>query len=280
MRGPICFLSDFGAEDGYVAAVVGAILSVAPEARVVDLTHHVPARDIRAGAFLLTTTVPYFPPGTIALAVVDPGVGTARPALAVRAGGYHFVGPDNGLLSWVLLRLARTADFVVRPDGDRLHLGAGASAVALREPRFWRPTVSATFHGRDVFGPVAAHLAAGVPLDELGPAVATIRALPFPTPRADRGGVQGVVIHVDHFGNLITNLGRADVGAGSTIRIGDRAITGLAPHFQQDAALIALIGSSDLLEIAVPNGSAAGLLGLGVGAPVQVSPSPVPLEQG
>ena len=270
MRGPICFLSDFGLQDGYVGVVKGAILSVEPAVGVVDLTHMVPPQDVRAGAFLLMTAVGYFPPGTIYLAVVDPGVGTNRSAIAVEAAGSYLVGPDNGLLSWALLRLAGTTDLAAHIDGDDLPLGEKARAVALREPSFWRPSVSATFHGRDVFGPVAAHLAAGVSLRALGPAVASIHGLPLPTHRAEQGTLHGVVIHVDRFGNLITTIGPAAVATGATIRIADRTIIGLAPHFQQNAPLIALLGSSGLLEIAVPNGSAAELLGVGVGATVEV----------
>ena len=273
MRGPICFLSDFGLDDSYVGVVKGAILSVEPAAPVVDLTHTVPPQDIQAGAYLLMTAVGYFPPGTTYLAVVDPGVGTDRPAVAVEAADYYFVGPDNGLLSWALLRLARTDDVEARPEGDRLWFGTGVRGVALDEPRFWRPSPSTTFHGRDVFGPVAAHLAAGLPLEALGRAVPSIRGLPFPSPRIRDGTVHGLVIYVDRFGNLITNIGSGELGAGAKIRIGNRAIVGLAAHFQTNAPLIALIGSSDLLEIAVPNGSAAELLGLGTGAPVEVRPS-------
>ena len=272
MPAPICFLSDFGLDDSYVGVVKGAILSVDSTLQVVDLTHAVPPQDVRSGAFLLMTAVPYFPPGTVYLAVVDPGVGTDRRAIAVEAAGYRFIGPDNGLLSWALLRLSGVGASVGL-IGNTLRLGGGVSGVALTEPRFWRPTVSATFHGRDVFGPVAAHLAGGLPLAELGPAVESIRALPLPGPSRQGRTVRGEVIHVDRYGNLVTNLSGADVPPDATIGIGDRAIVGLAPHFQQPAELIALVGSSGLVEIAVPNGDAARRLGLGAGATVTVTSS-------
>jgi S-adenosyl-L-methionine hydrolase (adenosine-forming) len=272
--GPICFLSDFGLEDGYVGVVEGVLLSICPGARVVGLSHAVPPQDVRTGAFILMTAVPYFPPGTVYLAVVDPGVGTDRPAIAVEAGGYSFVGPDNGLLSWALLRLARTTGLPLAPEGGTLRVGRGVTAVTLAESRFWRAPVSATFHGRDVFGPVAAHLAGGVPLAALGPPIDAIRALPLPAPLRDGDAVRGSVIHVDRFGNLITNVESSDVPPRAAVEIGGRAIAGLSPHFQQEAELIALIGSSGLLEIAVPNGSAAALLGLGAGASVSLIAAP------
>jgi S-adenosylmethionine hydrolase len=274
----IGFLSDFGLDDGYVGVVKGVMLGIDPTVQIVDLSHTVPAQDVRAGAFVLMTAVSYFPTGTVFLAVVDPGVGTTRPAVAVEVGGYRFVGPDNGLLSWALRRLGCPAQAdgpcdgaaPARNVGEHLRLGAVGRAVTLAERRFWRPTVSSTFHGRDLFGPVAAHLARGVPLAELGEPVDEIGALPFPRPiRGDDDRVlRGEVIYVDRFGNLITNLEPADVPSGSTVRIGGRVIAGLAPHFQQESELIALVGSSGLIEVAVPNGSAAAALGLGVGAVV------------
>jgi len=274
MSGLICFLSDFGLHDGYVGVVKGVILSIDPVARIVDLSHAVPPQDVRSGAFLLMASVPYFPRGTVYLAVVDPGVGGQRRAIAIETGGYRFVGPDNGLFGWALLRLVRGAELALEPDGDRLRLGEGASAVSLSRPRFWRPEVSATFHGRDVFGPVAAHLSRGVALDELGERIEAIRTLPFPRPVEVEGQTKGEILYVDRFGNLITNLEGSALPPDATIRIGDRAIAGLSPHFQQDVDLIALIGSSGLLEIAVPSGSAAARLGVAVGAIVSVSPAP------
>lgn len=263
MTRPIFFLTDFGLADTYVGVVKAVILSIAPDARIVDLTHDVPPQDVRAGAFALLTAVPYLPEDAVVLAVVDPGVGTGRRPIAVQSTGRTFVGPDNGLLSWA-----------VRSD---------VYAVILDRPRFWRPTVSATFHGRDLFGPVAAHLARGVPLAEVGSPCSEIQTLPFPAVRRtfdDDGRVataQGEIVHVDRFGNLISNLTVPDLPDEPTVAVAGRTISELAPHFQatggaaEGAHLIALIGSAGLLEIAVPNGSAAAALGIGVGASVTVT---------
>jgi S-adenosyl-L-methionine hydrolase (adenosine-forming) len=264
---PIFFLTDFGLADTYVGVVKAVILGIAPDARIVDLTHDVPPQDVRAGAFALLTAVPHLPEDAVVLAVVDPGVGTARRPIAVQVGGRTFVGPDNGLLSWAI--------GVSEPDG----------CVVLDRSRFWRPTVSATFHGRDLFGPVAAHLARGVPLAEVGSPCAGIQALPFPPVRRKIDAqwqivsAQGEIIHVDRFGNLIANLSAADLPSQPIVIIAGRSISGLAPHFQpvgdvataDGSRLIALIGSSGLLEVAVPNGSAAAALVVGVGTPVTVA---------
>jgi S-adenosylmethionine hydrolase len=257
---PIFFLTDFGLADTYVGVVKAIILGIAPDARIVDLTHDVPPQDVRAGAFALLTAAPYLPDDAVVLAVVDPGVGTTRRPIAVQAAGRTFVGPDNGLLSWAV--------------GTR---GPDA-CVMLDQPGYWRPTVSATFHGRDLFGPVAAHLALGVPLAEVGSPCDGIQSLPFPPVRRvhDAQGqldtAHGEIVHVDRFGNLISNLAAADLPADPVVQVAGRTIVGLSPHFQPGTdGLIALIGSAGLLEIAVPNGSAAALLGIGVGTAVSVS---------
>jgi S-adenosyl-L-methionine hydrolase (adenosine-forming) len=256
MTRPIFFLTDFGLADTYVGVVKAVILGIAPGATIVDLTHDLPAQDVRAGAFALWTAAPYLPPDAVVLAVVDPGVGTARRPIAVEAEGRLYVGPDNGVLSWVV--------------------GGEWRGVTLDRPQFWRPMVSASFHGRDLFGPVAAHLASDVPLDEVGSPLDALVRLPFPSPLRDLdasgtiGAVRSEVIHVDRFGNLITNLTAADLPPDPIVTVAGRTIRGLVPHFQATAPLIALIGSSGLLEVAVPNGSAASALGVGVGAAVVV----------
>jgi S-adenosylmethionine hydrolase len=253
---PIFFLSDFGLADTYVGIVKAVILGIAPDARIVDLTHEIPGQDVRAGAFALLTAAPYLPADAVVLAVVDPGVGTARRPIAVQAGGRTFVGPDNGLLSWAV--------------------GGAADCVVLDRQRYWLPNVSRTFHGRDLFGPVAAHLARGVGLDAVGSPGGAMQAIPYPTPRRDLDehgrivAARGAVIHVDRYGNLITSLGVADLPPEPVaVEIAGRRIGGLVPSFQAGAGpLIALLGSTGLLEVAVPNGSAASLLGVGVGEPV------------
>src|SRR5262249_10832595 len=185
----ITLLTDFGLEDGYVAAMKGVIATIAPEARLVDVTHLVPPQDVASGRFRLLSVAPYFPPRTIHLAVVDPGVGTARRAVAIRAAsGSYFVGPDNGLLL------------------GALETDPPVAAVELSEPRFWRiATPSATFHGRDVFAPVAAHLARGVDLDELGPRILpeTLVRLELARCRMLPGGAEGAVQAGGRVGQLV-----------------------------------------------------------------------------
>jgi S-adenosylmethionine hydrolase len=258
MTRPIFFLTDFGLADTYVGIVKAVILGIAPDARIVDLTHDVPAQDVPAGAFALLTAAPYLPPDAIVLAVVDPGVGTARRPIAVQAEGRTFVGPDNGLLSWAI--------------------GDAAACVVLDRPELWLPAVSSTFHGRDLFGPVAAHVPRGVPIAEMGSPGGAIQLIPFPTPRRDQdaigrtAAVRGEVVHVDRYGNLVTSLGAADLMPDQVVTIAGRTIEGLAPHFQGgEGVVIALLGSAGLLEIAVPNGSAALKLGVGVGEPVTIT---------
>jgi S-adenosylmethionine hydrolase len=264
-------LTDFGLRDAYVGIVKGVILARDPDARLVDLCHEVPPQDIRRAALLLATSVQYFASGAVFLVVVDPGVGTERRGLAVEASGWTFVGPDNGVLTWALRLLARVGRLELGADNGWLRLRAGARAVELLERRFWLPEVSSTFHGRDVFGPVAAELSLGRPLADLGPAISELRDLPWPEPchEAD-GSVRGEVLTLDGFGNLITNLRPDDLATGPVFQVGDRIIRGLAPHFQSDSELIGLIGSSGFVEIAAPNGSAAALLQAGTGTPVRV----------
>ncbi|HZJ53150.1 MAG TPA: SAM-dependent chlorinase/fluorinase [Myxococcaceae bacterium] len=255
----ITLLTDFGLEDGYVAAMKGVIAGIAPEARVVDVTHLVPPQDVPFARFRLLTVAPFFPAGTIHVAVVDPGVGTARRAVAIRCrSGSCFVGPDNGLLSGAL-----EAD---PPLG----------AVELTEPRFWRTeTPSATFHGRDVFAPVAAHLARGVTLEALGAALPPDRLVrlelqgPTPVP----GGAEGAVQAADRFGNLISNVPATLLprdGAWSA-SIAGRTLPGRRAYGDvPPGEALALVGSHGFVEIAVHRGDARHALGAGVGDPVQV----------
>jgi S-adenosylmethionine hydrolase len=226
---------------------------VAPAVTLVDLTHAVAPQDVLAGAFLLWSAVEPFPGGTIHVAVVDPGVGSARRAVAIRSGrGDVFVGPDNGLL---------------KPAVDRL--GGCVQAVELTERRFWRPNPSRTFHGRDLFGPIAGHLANGVPVEQLGRAIADPQQLTFPTPR----GLEGEVLHVDKYGNLITNLPAGSLPENFEVRLGSHRI----PHASHYAvvvpgALLALVGSAGLVEISARNASAATITGARRGTPVTVEP--------
>jgi len=258
----ITLLTDFGLQDGYPAIMKGVIWGIAPEVQIADLTHSIPAQDILAGALALGRAAPYFPPGTIHVAVVDPGVGTQRRAMAARIGECFFVGPDNGLCT-VLLDQA-----------------AGAiQAVQLDRPRFWLPEVSHSFHGRDIFAPVAAHLATGVALDELGSPLAqgVVRLIiPQPTPLAAPGrrGWRGQVIHVDAFGNLATNFTRQHVPSTGNpcLRIAGQEICGLASTFGEGRPgdLIAMLDSAGQLSLCEVNGSAARRLTVAVGEPVEL----------
>lgn len=253
--------SDFGREDWFVGVVHGVLHGICPEARVVDLAHDTPPGNITRAAFVLEAAAPDFPSGTVHLAVVDPGVGTARRALAVRARGQLFVGPDNGILEWGL----------AAPD---------AQAHALTEARYFREHVSRTFHGRDVFAPVAAHLACGVPIGKLGPRVSDPVRLEWAAPRLEDGALLGRVAYVDRFGNALTNLeaevlARAFPGVPEErleVAIGTRTILGLSRSYGDAGmgAIVAIMGSSGRLEIAQVGGDAASRLGLGEGDPVRV----------
>lgn len=246
--------------DTYVGQMKAAILGVAPSAILVDLTHAVPAQDVRAGAFLLWTAVEAFPRGSLHLAVVDPGVGSSRRAVAVRSRrGDLLVGPDNGLLL---------------PAVEQL--GGLDAAVELTEEVYWGPRRSRTFHGRDVFAPVVGHLAAGVPLEKVGRPVEQLQ-VPFrlPPPTEEEGLVVGEVLHVDTYGNLITNLPGAQLPARFRVRVGLTVVEGAPhPHYQAVAPgeLLALVGSAGLLEISARDGNAASVLGAERGERVHIEP--------
>jgi S-adenosyl-L-methionine hydrolase (adenosine-forming) len=255
----IALTTDFGAADWFVGTMKGVIARLAPRTQVIDLTHQIPPGDIRAGAFALLSAYRFFPHGTIHLAVVDPGVGSARKALAVRTTNYVFVGPDNGLLSWAL----------GEEQVEAIH--------ALENPAYFLPVVSGTFHGRDIFAPVAARLSRGYSIRRLGSALERCQQLVMPPARQTREGVEGEVICIDHFGNAITNLRRevlkfpAETQVG--VRLGRRRLCPLAGFYQAVplGKPVALFGSSDFLEIAVNGGNAAEELGLQTGDKVLVS---------
>ncbi len=263
--GLIAILTDFGSRDAYVGVMKGVIYTLYPAARIVDLTHEVQPQNVREGAFLLAAAWPYFPDGTVFLAVVDPGVGTERRMLAARCGRHYFVGPDNGLLTLVWRQAAEREE--------------RCQAVALTEPRWWWPgrTPSRTFHGRDIFAPVAAHLARGVELEAFGPPVTDPVLLEFPEPRRSADtALEGEILHVDRFGNCISNLTEADVRAlGDLNHVAVKA-AGMVIQIREaygevePGQTLALFNSEGFLEIAVREGSAARRLGLKVGDPVKV----------
>jgi hypothetical protein len=248
----IALTTDFGTRDWFVGTMKGVIASVAPKTTVVDLTHELPPGDIRGGAFALAASHRFFPKGTIHVAVVDPGVGSHRKAIAVQTVNAVFVGPDNGVLSWALGKEKIKA---IR---------------ALENPACFLHPVSRTFHGRDVFAPVAAHLSRGVPIQKLGPAVKDFVRLDWPEPRVRRGGFEGEVVYVDRFGNAITNLEsgllRSSARVSCEVYARGRRVCPLMAFYQAVPAKtpVALIGSSGFLEIAVNGGSAARDMGIKV----------------
>ncbi len=269
----ITLTTDFGLADGYVASMKGVILSILPTAVIVDVSHQVPPQDVLHGAFVLSATHGFFPEGTVHVAVVDPGVGAQRKPIAVSWRGSLFVAPDNGVLS---LALALPPPAARRDPRGPLTgpLPQGARAHELLEARYRLPRVSATFHGRDVFAPAAAHLASGVPLEQMGPALSAVRYLDAPAPSAGPGGaVRGRVIHIDAFGNAVTNLRREDLpGEEVEVRVAGATVQGLARTYADRDGTLALMGSSGYLEIAVNGGSAARVLGLQRGHVVEVRP--------
>lgn len=255
----ITLLTDFGNLDSYVGIMKGVMLSLNPEAVLVDLTHGVPPQDTISGAFLLAEAAPYFPPGTIHLAVVDPGVGTPRRALAARAREQFWVGPDNGLFSLVFEE------------------GATPDLVSLENSDYFRESVSRTFHGRDIFAPVAAHLSLGTPLDAFGPPLADPIILPWPQAEFTSDAVRGEIVHVDGFGNLVSNIRGSDLltwlaDKPHVVILGSLTLPGLSRTYGEVAAgeFVALVGSHGYLEIACVQGNAGRRLTVGTGRSLAV----------
>lgn len=258
-RPVITLLTDFGTQDAYVGSMKGVILGLNPEAVLVDLTHDLPPHDLVAGALVLAAAAPYFPAGAIHLAVVDPGVGSRRRALAAQCRGQFWVGPDNGLFHLV---------FKSRAD---------LKIVSLENAAYFLPTVSATFQGRDLFAPVAAHLSLGVELSRFGPTVTAPVPLDIPEPAFSPQGVRGEIVYVDRFGNLVTNLAASDFatwlgGRKFRLRAGPLKLGGLARTYADAAPgeFLALQGSHGYLEIACALDHAARRLGAGVGLAVEI----------
>lgn len=248
----ITLLTDFGSQDYFVGAMKGVILSVNPEALIVDLTHEIPPQDIEAAAFNLLAVYRDFPAGTIHVAVVDPGVGSTRRPILIECGEQFFVGPDNGIFSWICEREGK------------------CRAIHLTNEKFFRHPVSATFHGRDIFAPVAAALASGISADEFGDEVDDCVSLnPLNPIVASDGSIAGRLIHIDRFGNCITNLthehfSEDQVTSGATLRINGREVSSLRKFFSEPATggddLFCIFGSAGFLEIAARNSSAATVL--------------------
>jgi S-adenosylmethionine hydrolase len=255
----IALLTDFGLRDHYAGTMKGVALGICPDATLVDISHEVPAHDVLGGALELAASYRYFPPGTIFLVVVDPGVGSSRRGIAAEAGDYRFVAPDNGVI---------TIAFAEAPPGR---------VVELTDPRYALPDVSRTFEGRDRFAPAAAWLARGIELTALGRPAGALQQLDIPRPSVTAGGIDGEVLRVDRFGNLITNIDRKTFEAiGSldalTIAVGSGKVPTLVSTYADASPgeLCALFGSSDCLEIAANGASAAIAVAAGRGAAVHV----------
>lgn len=256
----VAFLSDFGTRDHYAGVMKGVVLSTCPDAVLVDLSHDLPAHDIPFAALELAASYKYFPAGTIFVVVVDPGVGSARRGIAAEVGDWKFVAPDNGVL---------TAVFQEAPP---------KKVVELTERRYARPTVSRTFEGRDRFAPAGAWLAKGIQLSALGRPVSDYIQLPLAQPVFEPGEIRGEVVRIDRFGNVVTNIDRrlcerlAPAGEALAAAIAGHTVSRFVATYSEMAAgeICALYGSTDHLEFAAHAASAAGTLGVAVGAPVTV----------
>jgi S-adenosylmethionine hydrolase len=256
----ITLTTDFGISSRYVAAMKGVILSINPHAQLVDITHAVPHQDIRTGAIALAETARFFPEGTIHIAVVDPGVGSNRRIIYAQLGNQQFIGPDNGVLSGVA------------------RIDAPSKIVCITNKDYWLDDVSSTFHGRDIMAPVAARLSLGLSPDELGEPCDHMIELDWPTVQQVPNRIDGEVIEIDSFGNLITNITR-DMLHGVPdndvvmVRCEQHETQGIYATYsdQPPMTFMAHVGSTGRLELAIVDENAAAMLGLRVGAPVRVS---------
>ncbi len=258
----ITLTTDFGYQDYYVSALKAVILRICPEVRLVDISHDLPPQDIMAGAWVLKNTAFLYPPETIHLAVIDPGVGGERRPVLVKAGGHYFVGPDNGLFS-----------LVVESEKDK----GEYRVVELTNSGYWREDVSSTFHGRDIFAPVAAHLCNGVDMSNLGRELSELTTYRWAKPISDDEGIQGWIVHIDRYGNLVTNIpesiiAKHEIKSGLKIYVGNTILKNISHTFSEvsDGEPVAMIGSSGMLEIAINKGNAEQMLGIEKGAPVSL----------
>ena len=251
----ITLTTDFGTDDAYVATMKGVILSINPKATVVDICHTIRPQNITQAAYILSTATGYFPEGTIHIAVIDPGVGTKRRAVLLVGPKAYYVGPDNGVFSYVASQAA-----------PKMH------AFELTNQRYWLNPVSHTFHGRDIFAPAAAHLSLGVAPHELGSSITALSGVALSRPyHHEDGTLIGKVIHIDHFGNLITDIIKSDLPKGRVfIEVFGHIIDDISTSYEDEEELLAILGSDGRLEVSVQKGSAARYLGANIGAEVKV----------
>ena len=252
----ISLTTDFGTRDWFVGTMKGVILGINPRAGIVDVVHEIPSGDVRAAAFALRASYHYFPKGTVHVAIVDPGVGSNRRVIGVRTSSYSFIGPDNGLLSWAL-----------RNETIK-------EIRSLENPKYFLQPISRTFHGRDIFAPVAAHLSRGVALKNFGPSLTQFLRLPWPNPRIRDDRIEGQVIYVDRFGNAITNIEAASIKEsgtpGACIFLEGKRFCRVGLFYQSvpQGKPLGIIGSSGFLELSVNGGNAAQEFRLGTGTAV------------
>jgi S-adenosylmethionine hydrolase len=251
----ITLMTDFGIKDGNVGVMKGVIWNICPQAQIADLSHMIEAQNVREAGLVLLRSVPYFPKGTVHVVVVDPGVGTKRRPMAARIGDWYYVGPDNGLIT-LLLERAKQEHWI-------------CEFVELDRPEYWLPKVSFVFHGRDIFSPVGAHLASGIPLEELGTAFSDPVLLQVPQPDRTATGWRGEVIHIDHFGNISSNIRVENLGGALqqkrniTVRLNGLEVMGMVDTFGERPVgeVVTLLGSTGNLIVSIVNGNAALKLG-------------------
>ncbi|HLJ12997.1 MAG TPA: SAM-dependent chlorinase/fluorinase [Bryobacteraceae bacterium] len=255
----ITLTTDFGLSDHFVGTMKGVILGIAPRTQLIDISHAIPPFEIGQGAFAIAQAYPYFPKGTVHVVVVDPGVGTSRRPILAEAAGQYFIAPDNGVLSMVYVR-----------ENHRVR--------AITAQKYFLPEISQTFHGRDVFAPSAAHLATGVPPARFGKPIHDYAHLALAKPQqVARRNWSGTILHIDQFGNLITNLHIEEFPEVRTrlfeLSVGLEKVRKFAQNFADGSPgeLLVIVGSSGYLEVAVNQGSAAKTLGCGIGSPVEIA---------
>lgn len=257
----ITLLTDFGTRDGYVGTMKGVIHRINPDVSIVDISHEVPPHDILEAAYILYSAYRYFPPGTVHLVVVDPGVGSARKIVGLQTEDYIFIAPDNGVLTFIAQREKVRELFEITNDDY-----------------FLKP-ISDTFHGRDIFAPVAAHLSKGIALAKFGKRIVALRKLKIARPEVKKGKFTGEIIHIDRFGNLITNIDKRTLNSefciphsAFRVRVGGEEILGISKSYAdvEPGKFLAIFGSSDFLEISLNQGNASQALGAGRGQKVEV----------
>jgi S-adenosylmethionine hydrolase len=271
----ISLTTDFGSTGTYVAAMKAVILGINPDVRLVDVCHDIPPQNILKAALAVDSVYDLFPSRTIHLVVIDPGVGTGRMGIVLRTPEADFVAPDNGVLSHVLLRFAGPWSDSQGPL--EVQIPGELEAIHLTRPGFWRASISPTFHGRDIFAPVAAWLSIGRQPSEFGERVSRLTVLPVPRRQRTDAEIIGQVVDIDSFGNLVTNIKSEDMQqdrATLTVAVGGRTIRGMVTTYAEGEGLIALIGSTGHLEIAIRNGNAGTSLKAQVGDRVTVRRTP------